>query len=99
MKKRLSLLVVIFLASITTAFGVLPPLYQSTGDLSKIAEILNGLGRSEMYVKSVDLNKFSATMGSGNKTCQILFQRKVENHPPGWAGPAAPLEIKSNNCK
>jgi hypothetical protein len=100
LKKNILIGLTIFFWRIGIIFGALPPLYQSTNDLSNIAEILSGQSNSSLWVSSVDLKNLTATMQvSGNKTCKFLFQRKKESHPGGWAGPAAPLEIKSTNCR
>ncbi len=99
MKKNIRLCLVILIANISLASAALPPLYQSTNDLEDIAGIIRELGNSGLVVQSVDLRSLSAILGMGGKTCQISFKRKMENHPPGWAGPVAKLEIKSNNCK
>jgi hypothetical protein len=100
MKKNILIGLTIFFWTMRTSFGALPPLYQSTNDLSNIAEILRGQGNSSLWVSSVDLKNLTATMQvSVNKTCKFLFQRKKGSHPGGWAGPAEPLEIKSTDCK
>jgi len=100
LKKNIIIGLTIFFCTTGIIFGALPPLYQSTNDLSNIAEILRGQDNSSLWVSSVDLKNLTATMQvSGNKTCTFLFQRKKENHPGGWVGPMAPLEIKSTNCK
>jgi len=95
-KMGTKLLVVIFLANIRCAFGALPPLYQSTRDLTQIIHLIEGLGDVTLTVKSVDLESFTANM-QASEPCQIIFQRKKgEGDRPG---PMPSLEIKSNYCK
>ncbi len=92
-----------FSAMLISSFAALPPQYQNSNDLKVMVDWLH-LPENEMVLsdlKSISLENYSIIYSNPHQgeDCQILFKRKVVDHPRGWVGPAAKLEFYKNICK
>jgi hypothetical protein len=99
----MKLAIFFFTALLFNSFAALPPEYQNSNDLKVMEDWLH-LPENEMILsnlKSISLENYSIIYSSPNQgeDCQILFKRKVVNHPPGWVGPAAKLEFDKKTCE
>lgn len=79
----------------TAAEAALPPQYQNAKDLDVMVAYVRQKPRVMSSLRSLDLQ---AKIVYFDKDCQIVFGRASTPKPPGWAGPADPLEFKSSTC-
>lgn len=75
--------------------AALPPQYQNAKDLDAMVAYVKQRPRVMSSLKSLDLQNYTVQFGNN---CQIVFGRASTPKPPGWAGPADPLEFKSSTC-
>ena len=92
--KRAFLLLIVFVC-VQSAGAALPPQYQNVKDLDVMVEFIEAHPTVASTLKSIDLQEYTVYFGNG---CKAVFGRKRRVKPPGWVGPAAPLEFKHCNC-
>lgn len=92
--KKAVLLPVVF-AGVGIASAALPPQYQNMKDLDVIVEYIREHPEVASGLKSIDLGTLTVYYGHH---CKAVFGRQAIVKPPGWAGPAAPLELKRSGC-
>lgn len=85
----------IFLVMVQSAFAALPPRYQNIKDLDVMVDYIKGHPEVASTLKSIDFLEYTIYFGDG---CKAVFERKPNTKPPGWVGPAGPLEFKESNC-
>lgn len=78
------------------AQAALPPDVQNTEDLDVMVEFVHKHPRVAASLRSIDVHGYSVHFGDG---CVAHFGRKLRIRPPGWVGPAAPLEFKRATCE
>lgn len=79
----------------TTSEAALPPQYQNAKDLDVMVTFVHQRPRVMSSLRSIDFQSYTIHFG---KDCQAVFGRASTPKPPGWAGPADPLEFKSSTC-
>lgn len=77
------------------ALAALPPRYQNIDDLNVIIEYIQEHPRIASTLESINLTEFTVYFNNG---CKAVFGRKWTLKPPGWVGPADPLEFKKSDC-
>ncbi|MBE9240892.1 hypothetical protein [Synechocystis salina] len=77
------------------SIAALPPQYQNIKDLEVMVNYVKENPDVAATLKSIDLANQTINYG---QDCQIRFERKPSNNPPGWVGPAEPLQFKAVNC-
>jgi hypothetical protein len=85
----------IFLVIVQYAFAALPPRYQNIKDLDVMVDYIKEHPEVASTLKSIDFLEYTIYFGNG---CKAVFGRKLTEKPPGWTGPADPLEFKESNC-
>lgn len=83
------------LALATACHAALPPQYQNAKDLDVMVAFIKQHAAVMSSLRSLD---FQAQVIHFGKDCQAIFGRASTPKPPGWVGPADPLEFKSSNC-
>ena len=76
--------------------AALPPQYQNANDLDALVAFAKQYPRVVGTLKSVDMQNHVIYFDAD---CKAEFGRKKIERPPGWVGPAAPLEFVRSNCK
>ena len=91
--------VVILSLAIVSCIGIakaaLAPHYQNERDLDVITNFIKIHPTIMSGLKSIDFQKYTVYFG---KDCIAVFGRESTQKPPGWVGPADPLEFKNSNC-
>jgi len=77
------------------AIAALPPRYQSIEDLDVLVDYIKKHPEVASTLESIDFLEYTIYFGNG---CKVVFGRKSTTKPPGWVGPADPLEFKKSNC-
>lgn len=83
------------LAFAAACHAALPPQYQNAKDLDVMVAFVKQHAVVMSSLRSLDLQAQVIHFG---KDCQALFGRASTPKPPGWVGPADPLEFKSSTC-
>jgi hypothetical protein len=93
----MKVIVLILMAAgvVSASNAALPPRYQNVKDLAVMVAFVRSHPLVASSLKSVDLDTYTVHY-KGN--CKAVFGRKARIRPPGWVGPAAPLEFKRSNC-
>lgn len=86
-------LVLLFLSQ--TAYAALPPRYQNMRDLDLMVNFISEHKLILSTLKSIDFENYTIHYKNG---CRAIFGRKETPKPPGWVGPADPLEFKRSTC-
>jgi hypothetical protein len=92
--KRFALLIGFF-ACAGIAEAALPPQYQNLKDLDFLVAYIREHPAVASELRSIDLDALTVHYG---RNCKAVFGRKAIPKPPGWVGPADPLELKSSGC-
>lgn len=95
--KKITMLALFFAPFFATQ-AALPPRAQNWRDLQVMNTFISQHDHVAATLKKIDLTKFEIHFGERNKDCRALFGRKKITRPPGFKGPAAPLEFKSATC-
>ena len=90
-----------------SSFSALPPRYQGQKDFTQIFSLLErseygpeALGGFKSLTKTDGIFTLVYNNYYEGETCSLTFDRIELDRPFGWAGPAAPLEIKGSPlCK
>tara|TARA_R110000751_G_scaffold182574_1_gene289414 strand:+ start:4119 stop:4409 length:291 start_codon:yes stop_codon:yes gene_type:complete len=77
------------------SFAALAPEYQNKRDFDVMLAFIQSHERVISTLKSVD---FENTVVYFDEDCIATFGRETVLRLPGWAGPAAKLELKSTTC-
>lgn len=85
----------IMLGIIQNASAALPPQYQNIKDLDVMVDYIKEHPGVASSLESIDFSGYTIYFGNG---CKAVFGRKSTPKPPGWVGPADPLEFKESNC-
>lgn len=93
MKKTVLFSVVLTGVGIPSA--ALPPQYQNMKDLDVILEYIRAHPAVCSGLKLTDLSPMTVYYGHN---CKVVFGIKASPKPPGWVGPADPLELQSSGC-
>ena len=80
---------------VQSALAALPPQYQNTKDLDVMVGYIESHPEVASTLESIDFLKYTVNFGDG---CKAVFGRKATTKPPGWVGPADPLEFKESTC-
>ncbi|QUS61495.1 hypothetical protein [Synechocystis sp. PCC 7338] len=75
--------------------AALTPQYQNIKDLEVMVNYIKKSPNVAATLKSIDLENQTINYG---QDCRIGFERKPSTKPPGWVGPAEPLQFKAVNC-
>ena len=92
--KRVIFLSIILLI-VQHAIAALPPRYQNIKDLDVMVDYIKKNPEVASTLESIDFLKYTIYFGNG---CKAVFSRKLTTKPPGWVGPADPLEFKESSC-
>ena len=92
--KKIIFLSILLLAA-QYAFAALPPQYQNIRDLDVMVDYIKEHPEVASTLESIDFTEYAIHYGNG---CKAIFKRKTTVRPPGWVGPAEPLEFKELNC-
>ncbi len=90
------MLVGVFLLWTCFSYAALPPQDQNIKDLDVMVHFVKAHPDVAGSLKAIDLERMTVFYG---EHCRAVFGRKNVSHGPGWAGPAAPLELKKITCK
>jgi hypothetical protein len=82
-------------ACAAASHAALPPQYQNAKDLDVMVAFVKQHAVVMSSLRSLDLQAQVIHFG---KDCQAVFGRASTPKPPGWAGPADPLEFKNSTC-
>jgi hypothetical protein len=93
MKK--TILFSLVLTGVGMASAALPPQYQNLKDLDVMVEYIREHPEVAAGLRSIDLGALTVHYGH---RCQAVFGRQALPKPPGWVGPADPLELKRSGC-
>lgn len=77
------------------ANAALPPQYQNMKDLDVMVQFVRAHPSVAAELNSIDLGKYRIHFGND---CTAVFGRASTIKPPGWVGPADPLEFQDANC-
>ena len=91
-----SLIALLAAAFWNLAMAALPPQYQNANDLNALVAFVKKYPRVAGTIKSIDVQNHVVYF---DVDCKAEFARQKIDRPPGWAGPAAPLEFVRSNCK
>jgi hypothetical protein len=91
---KLTLLPLAF-ACAGTAQAALPPQYQNMKDLEVMVDYVRQHPEVAAGLRSIDMGDKTIYYGHD---CKAVFGRKSIPRPPGWVGPADPLEPKDTRC-
>jgi hypothetical protein len=94
-KVKLYIVFLLELFLMTDAYSALPPRYQNEIDLKTIVEYIYQHQVVLSSLKAIDLTQYAVYYANN---CKAVFKRKSGIHPPGWVGPASPLEFSKSNC-
>ncbi len=75
--------------------AALPPQHQNLRDLEAMVAFVRQHARVAATLRSIDLRRFVIHFG---EDCEARFERQRIEHPPGWAGPQAPLVFSRATC-
>ncbi len=92
--RRVIVLSIVF-TIVQCAAAALPPRYQNIKDLDVMVDFIKAHPKVASGLRSIDMVEYTVYFGSG---CKAVFGRKTTPKPPGWAGPADPLEFKKATC-
>ena len=92
---KIAVLFSVIFAGVGIASAALPPQYQNMKDLDVIVEYIREHPEVAAGLRSIDLGALTVYYGHH---CKAVFGRKAIAKPPGWVGPADPLELKSSGC-
>ena len=92
---KIAVLFSLIFAGVGIASAALPPQYQNMKDLDVIVEYIRAHPEAAAGLRSIDLGALTVYYGHN---CKAVFGRKAIAKPPGWVGPADPLELKSSGC-
>lgn len=91
-----SLTLLLFGAALTSsASAALAPQYQNPKDLDVLIAFIKQHPKVMSSLISIDFRLKTVTY---SEDCVAKFARAQKPTPPGWVGPAAPLEFSSSNC-
>lgn len=90
---RIVALMLMFLSQASLA--ALPPRAQNAKDLDVMVAFIKSHERVMATLDAIDLRSYTIHYQG---ECQATFGRKLSIRPPGWVGPAAPLEFKHATC-
>lgn len=93
MKKMMTFVSVVL--SPLSSMAALAPEYQNERDFEVLINFVKSHEEVLATLRSIDFDNFTVHFGNN---CEALFARGVTLRPPGWVGPAAPLELKSSTC-
>lgn len=92
--KRIIFLSIILITA-QYAIAALPPRYQNIIDLDVMVDYIKKHPEVASTLESIDFSEYTIYFGNG---CKAVFRRKSPIKPPGWVGPAGPLEFKKSSC-
>jgi hypothetical protein len=92
--KRVAL-VVGLLGNLCLAQAALPPQHQHMQDLDAIVAYIREHPEVAAGLRAIDLDTLKVYYG---RNCKAVFARRASPKPPGWVGPAEPLELESSGC-
>jgi hypothetical protein len=79
----------------SSASAALAPQYQNAKDLDVMLAFIKQHPKVMSTLISIDFRQRTVTFG---EDCVAKFARAQKPTPPGFVGPAAPLEFSSSNC-
>lgn len=77
------------------AGAALPPQFQNLKDLDAMVTFVRLHPKVAGSLTSIDVQNHVVLFG---QDCRAEFARQQQTHPPGWAGPLAPLEFLGATC-
>ena len=79
----------------SSASAALAPQYQNPKDMDVMIAFIKQHPKVMSSLISIDFRLKTVTYG---EDCVAKFARAQKPTPPGWVGPAAPLEFSSSTC-
>ncbi len=88
----------VFLTCSASASAALAPWVQANQDFHSIVDFIHQHPKVMNTLRTIDFQQKTVTFGPPGENCLAEFGREPWDHPPGFVGPAKPLQLRASNC-